>query len=281
VTIIDDSQDLNGWALAQKDDKEGYIPAEYIQSMDADSHRQPPYISSDWNNTDGWQPSGFKHYYETVLSLEHRDPFRLKLSKAIKEVLMPCGTPHNNYVMKRRDFGAILNLLFCFVICSFDAFSIVAPILPFGRGHSGASVGQIVVCLLNFSVRALLTLWFVHRYPRQNLNFMTFPLINIISSLTFSICIYESLESGDNKEYDGYRYYRSWMWSSFINLPFAIVALILVIVDSSVGSIALSVLVLVGNLLNVGRCFLASWARKQNGNDIHQDFEETIKRCRL
>ena len=143
------------------------------------------------------------------------------------------------------------------------------------------SVGQLIVCLLNFVVRALLTLLFMKRYPRPNLNFTTFPLINIISSLTFSIRIYESLELGDNKEYDGYRYYRSWMWSSFTNLPFAVVALILVIVNSGVGSIALSVLVLVGNLLNVGRCFLASWARKESGNDIHPDFEQTIKRYKL
>lgn len=144
-----------------------------------------------------------------------------------------------------------------------------------------ATVGQIVVCLLNFVMRCILTLLFMKRYPRPNLNFTTFPLINVISSLTYSIRIYESLELGDNKEYDGYRYYRSWMWSSFTNLPFAIVALILVIVDSSSGSIALSVLVLVLNLLNVGRCFLASWARKESGNDIHPDFEQTIKRYHL
>eukprot|EP00490_Sorites_sp_Unknown_P011300 CAMPEP_0114661028 /NCGR_PEP_ID=MMETSP0191-20121206/21493_1 /TAXON_ID=126664 /ORGANISM="Sorites sp." /LENGTH=74 /DNA_ID=CAMNT_0001891951 /DNA_START=45 /DNA_END=266 /DNA_ORIENTATION=+ len=34
VTIIDDSQDLNGWALAQKGDKEGYVPAEYVRYID-------------------------------------------------------------------------------------------------------------------------------------------------------------------------------------------------------------------------------------------------------
>lgn len=118
------------------------------------------------------------------------------------------------------------------------------------------SVGQIIVCLLNILTRIILTLFFINRYPRQNLNFTTFPLLNIVSSLTFSIRVYESLELGDNKEYDGYRYYRSWMWSSFFNIPFEIIALILVIVKAGSGSIALSVLVLVGNLLNVGRCFL-------------------------
>ena len=143
------------------------------------------------------------------------------------------------------------------------------------------SAGQIIICLLNFLCRILLTLLFINRYPRQNLNFTTFPLLNVISSLTFSIRIYESLELGDNKEYDGYRYYRSWMWSSFLNIPFQIIALILVIIQAGAGSIALSVLVLVGNLLNVGRCFLASWARKESGNDIHPDFEQTIKRYKL
>lgn len=143
------------------------------------------------------------------------------------------------------------------------------------------SIEQILVCLLNIVFRILLTLLFINRYPRQNLNFTTLPLLNVVTSLTYSIRIYESLELGDNKEYDGYRYYRSWMWSSFINLPFELVALIVVIMDAGDGSIALCVLVMVGNLLNVGRCFLASWARKESGNDIHPDFEETIKRYKL
>ena len=37
VKIIDSSQDLNGWALAQKGDKEGYVPAEYVRSIDDNS----------------------------------------------------------------------------------------------------------------------------------------------------------------------------------------------------------------------------------------------------
>merc|ERR1712110_531919 len=121
----------------------------------------------------------------------------------------------------------------------------LSPILPIGK-DTEATASQIVVCILNFVFRAVLTLLFMKRYPRPNLNFTTFPLINVISSLTYSIRIYESLELGDNKEYDGYRYYRSWMWSSFINLPFEIVALIFVIIKAGDGSIALSVLVLVG-----------------------------------
>jgi hypothetical protein len=279
LNIIDASAELNGWALAQKGDKEGYVPAEYVQSIDDNSTTQP----YDWNNGgDEWQPSGFKTYYETVLSQQHNLPFRLKFSKAVKEVLMPCPCRQLDYVMARPESrrGAILTLLFGFVICSFDGFSILSPILPIGNADTGGNTGGITVCVLNVAVRAALTLLCMKRYPRPNLDFTTFPLINIISSLTFSIRIYESLELGDNKEYDGYRYYRSWMWSSFTNLPFAVVALVLVLTEKR-GSIALAVLVLVGNLLNVGRCFLASWARKESGNDIHPDFESTIKRYRL
>ena len=88
---------------------------------------------------------------------------------------------------------------------------------------------------------------------------------------------------GDNKEYDGYRYYRSWMWSSIINLPFLIINLILISVDKSkfVGMISVAVLIIVMNLLNIGRCFLASWANVESGNDIHPDFEQTIKKYNL
>ena len=161
--------------------------------------------------------------------------------------------------------------ILCYIICE-----IAYDIILFS-----SSLAQIMVCLVNCVVRMGLTLFFINRYPRQNLNFTTFPLLNVVSSLTYFFRVYESLELGDNKEYDGYRYYRSWMWASFVNLPFEIVALALVIVKDGDGSIALSVLVLVGNLLNVGRCFLASWARKESGNDIHPDFEQTIKRYKL
>ena len=143
------------------------------------------------------------------------------------------------------------------------------------------SGGQLALVVANLLLRVGLTLLLISRYPRQNLNLTTMPLLNVASAFTFSIRIYEALELGDNKEYDGYRYYRSWMWASFANLPFEVAALILVIVKAGGGSIALSVLVLVGNLLNVGRCFLASWARKESGNDIHPAFEQTIKRYKL
>jgi len=286
VTVIDSASELNGWALAQKGDREGYVPAEYVRSIDDAATTHQPYVSSEWNGVasgDGWNAdaSGFKTFYETVLSQEHKLPFCFKVSKALREVLVPCPCSRFDYVMARGDSrrGALLTVLFGVVICSFDAFSIIAPILPFGSDEvSGA---QTAVMILNLFVRVALTLFLIARYPRQNLNLTTMPFLNFVSAWTFSIRIYEALELGDNKEYDGYRYYRSWMWASATNLPFALTALILVIASAGGGSIALSVLVFVGNLLNVGRCFLASWARKESGNDIHPDFEQTIKRYKL
>ena len=147
VKIIDSSQDLNGWALAQKGDKEGYVPAEYVRSID-DSSSHQPYMSSEWNNaSDEWQPSGFKTFYETVLSQEHRLPFCYKFPKAVKDVLVPCPCRQLDYVMSRGDSrrGAILTLLFGFVICSFDGFSILSPILPFGSDKG--SVTALCLCL--------------------------------------------------------------------------------------------------------------------------------------
>eukprot|EP01083_Nonionella_stella_P272266 923164_1 len=173
VTVIDSSNELNGWALAQKGDKEGYVPAEYVRSID-DTPTHQPYVSSEWNNmNEEWQPSGFKTYYETVLSQEHHLPFCFKLTKSCKDVLIPCPCSRFDYVMARGDSrrGAILTLLFGFIICSFDAFSIIVPILPFGTNNNSSSIGQIMVCLLNFLSRVILTLIFINRYPRQNLNF--------------------------------------------------------------------------------------------------------------
>eukprot|EP00483_Globobulimina_turgida_P006832 UN06844 len=199
VSIIDSSEELNGWALAQKGDREGYVPAEYVRSID-DTPTHQPYVSSEYNTlSDGsWQPSGFKTYYETVLSQEHQLPFCFKLTKSFSDVLIPCPCSRFDYVMARGDSrrGAMLTLLFGFIICSFDAFSIIAPILPFGSNGQSSNIGQILVCLLNFITRVLLTLFFINRYPRQNLNFTTFPLINVISATTYFFRIYESLEIG-------------------------------------------------------------------------------------
>eukprot|EP00484_Ammonia_sp_Unknown_P010632 CAMPEP_0197055618 /NCGR_PEP_ID=MMETSP1384-20130603/69690_1 /TAXON_ID=29189 /ORGANISM="Ammonia sp." /LENGTH=239 /DNA_ID=CAMNT_0042489251 /DNA_START=25 /DNA_END=741 /DNA_ORIENTATION=- len=212
VTVIDASEELNGWALTQKGDREGYVPAEYVRPIEDAGTAQAPYVASDWNNmSEEWQPSGFKTIYETLLSQEHHLPFCYKLSKSLPDVLIPCPCPRLNYVMARSDSrrGAILTLLFAFMICSFDAFSILAPILPFGSNDK-TSMAQILVCILNLLCRVALTLLFVHRYPRPHLNLTTFPLLNVIISLTFSFRVYELLEMEDNKEYDGYRYYRSW-----------------------------------------------------------------------
>lgn len=93
--------------------------------------------------------------------------------------------------------------------------------------------------------------------------------------------MYEVLEMGDNKEYDGYRFYRTWMWSSALNIPFAIISLVLLSLNKSSGLIAVSIFVVVWNLLNVGRCYLAQWANRESGNEIHPDFETTIKKYHL
>ena len=137
VTIIDASQELNGWALAQKGDREGYVPAEYVRSIDDQPSTHQPYVSSDWGQggvSEEWQPSGFKTYYETVLSQEHHLPFCFKLTKSFRDVLIPCPCQRFDYVFSRSDSrrGAIITLIFGFIICSFDAFSIIAPIIPFG-----------------------------------------------------------------------------------------------------------------------------------------------------
>ncbi|ETO22890.1 hypothetical protein RFI_14303 [Reticulomyxa filosa] len=111
---------------------------------------------------------------------------------------------------------------------------------------------QAIVAAANVILRVIMCLWFVGRYPRANLTLMTFPFLTVISSLTYSIRVYELLEMGENKEYDGYRYYRSWMWSSLLNVPFTIAGLALVLTGSP-GLDAVSIVVLVLNLLNVGR----------------------------
>jgi len=160
-------------------------------------------------------------------------------------------------------------------------FSIIAPCLPVAVDESPSpSLGQIIVTIVNTISRMILTILFMARFPRPEINFMTFPVLNVFASLTFSIRVYELLEMGDNKEYDGYRFYRSWMWSSLLNIPFCIIGLVLVLLGSP-GLIAISILVLVWNILNVGRCFLAQWACKESGNDIHPDFETVIKQYHL
>mmetsp|Transcript_45746 Transcript_45746/g.76080 ORF Transcript_45746/g.76080 Transcript_45746/m.76080 type:complete len:312 (-) Transcript_45746:85-1020(-) len=284
VTILDDSETLHGWALAQKGDHDGYVPASYVRSIE--NNNAPAYIHGNYNEmTEDWQPSGFQSIYETVLSAEHHSSFFSKLRQSVRDVLIPCHGHRSNYIMQSRDTrrSAILTLIFGFILCAFDALSILAPILPFGSDEEEkTSTGQILVFLTNFLCRMILTFVFIAKYPRPSLNFTTFPLLNVVASLTFGVRIYESLELGDNSEYDGYRYYRSWMWSVIVNVPFQIIALVLVIMPhNGRGPIVVPILVLVGNLLNCCRCSLASWARKETGNEYHADFEQTIKQLKL
>lgn len=126
IIVVDDSAQLNGWALAQFADKEGYVPAEYVRYID--SQYDNNFASSDT----GWKLSGFEAYYENVLSQEHRLPFTFKLCKAVREVLVPLPCTKYGYVMARSDLrkSAILSLIFAFVISVVDAFSILSSIIP-------------------------------------------------------------------------------------------------------------------------------------------------------
>jgi len=270
IEIIDDSPDLNGWALARRGDKEGYVPAEYVRYIDQ-------------NTSDEWNTGGFRQYYNTTLAQEHHLPYCEKLLRSIEEVYIPCPCSKFKYAMTRPDLkrGAILHLLFSFIVAIVDSITMLAPCVPFDtKSTQQPEMAQVILTSVNVILRVLLCLWFISRYPRGNLTMTTFPFLTLISSLTYSIRVYELLEMGGNKEYDGYRYYRSWMWSSLLNVPFTIAGLVLVLTGSP-GLDAVSIVVLVLNLLNVGRCFLAAWACVESGNDIHEDFEETIKYDKL
>jgi len=65
-----------------------------------------------------------------------------------------------------------------------------------------------------------------------------------------------------------------------INIPFEIAALIFNILGMP-GLIAINIMVLVWNIIHVGRCFLAQWANLEKGNDLHPDFQLTIRKYRL
>jgi hypothetical protein len=270
IEILDDSADLNGWALAKKGEKEGYVPAEYVRFID--QHVEQP---------DSWKPGGFDHYYQHCLLSEHKMSFSLKLIGAFRNVFIPFPCSRFQYTMSRNDLkrGAILHLLLSFIVSLVDLFSIISPCIIFNNNDS-PTIGQILLTIFNTIIRIILCLIHIYKYPRPDLILTTLPFLNVLSSLTYSIRIYELLEMGDNKEYDGYRYYRSWMIASLCNIPFCIIGLILITLNAP-GLIAISILVLVWNLLNVGRCFLAQWACKESGNDIHPDFESVIKNYQL
>ena len=132
ITIIDDSQDLNGWALAQKGDREGYVPAEYVRYME-----QPAF-----DYQDSWKPQGFETYYTSILSQEHHLPFIIKIKKAFLDVLIPCPCSKYGYVMSRSDLrsGAILSLVFALVVSMVDAFSLISPMIPFDKDKSYVNI---------------------------------------------------------------------------------------------------------------------------------------------
>ena len=96
---------------------------------------------------DSWKPQGFDTYYTQVLSQEHHLPFMAKLKKAILDVLIPCPCSKYGYVMSRSDLrsGAILSLVFALVVSLVDAFSLIAPCIPFA-----AKSNEKYVCLFLF-----------------------------------------------------------------------------------------------------------------------------------
>jgi len=273
IEITDDSPELQGWALAKKGDQEGYVPADYVRYID---NKSDVYV-------DDWKTPGFEQYYMTVLSPEQKLPYCAKLFRDMNDVYIPWRCSRYMFTMAKAESkrGAILNLLFSFLLAIVDSLTMVAPRLPFDTNSAQKpNMVEVLLTAVNVFLRVVMCLWFVGKYPRGSLTLMTFPFLSIISSLTYSIRVYELLEMGENKEYDGYRYYRSWMWSSLLNVPFTIAGLTLVL-RGFPGLDAISIIVLVLNLLNVGRCFLAAWASLEAGNEIHSDFEETIQRHHL
>jgi len=175
--------------------------------------------------------------------------------------------------------GAALSITINFVICLFDFFCLLSPMVCIAD-NKNPTLGEILVVIMNVLARILLTLVFISRYPRHSLIFCTFPFLNVIASLTYGMRIYEFLEMGDNKEYDGYRYYRTWMYCFLVNVPFEIVSLILDI-KGECGIMAVSIMVLTWNIIHIGRCFLAQWANVEKGNDLHSDFQATIQKHKL
>jgi len=273
IIILDNSQDLNGWALAQKGDKEGYVPAEYVRYID-------PNPSSDENGSSN--SGGYETFYDKYLIQDHSLPFKFKLTKAFRDVFVPFPCSRFGYVTSRTEFrtGMIFSFIVNFVICTFDIFSIIVPALCIGNPHKTPNSAQIALVFLNIICRIIFTLIFIYRYPRPNLIICSFPILNVISSITYGIRLYECLEIGDNKEYDGYRFYRTWMYCFLINIVFEIVSLIFGILKMP-GLLAIFILVLVWNLVHAGRCFLIQWANIEKGNDLHPDFEATIKKYKL
>jgi len=264
IIILDNGSDLNGWALAQKGDKEGYVPAQYVR-----------YI-----NRGQYEAGGFENLYNKFLIQEHHLPFFSKLKQAIREVLVPFPCSRYGYIMTRKELrtGAIFLLLRNFVIAVVDALSLLAPIIF--TDNNVPTIAQFSIVIANIFFRILLTLLSIRRYPRPNLVFCTFPFVNVIAALTYSIRYYEFLEIGECKEYDGYRYHRTWMYCFLLNTLFEIASLVLIIIGTH-GTMIISILVVTWNILNFGRCFLGQWSNVEKGNDVNDDFEKTIEKYHL
>jgi len=261
VIIVDNSSDLNGWALAQKGDKEGYVPSEYLR-----------YI-----NNNSYASEGFESCYNKFLLQEHHLPFLFKMRQAICDVLTPFPCSRYGYVMTRKEYrtSAILLLIMNFIISIADVISLLSPIIFVG--NKTLTLEQQLIVYVNILCRMILTLVFIKRYPRPNIIFCTFPFTNVITSLTYSIRYYEFLEIGEYKEYDGYRYNRTWMYCFLLNSLFEIISLIFVIMGMS-GVISVCVIILTWNVMNAGRCYLGQWSNLEKGNDLHSDFEKTIEK---
>jgi len=152
--------------------------------------------------------------------------------------------------------------------------------MSIGNTNEHPQLVQVLIVFLNVICRILLVFFFIHLFPRPNLIMCCFPLLNPISSLTYGIRLYESLEIGDNKEYDGYRFYRTWMYCFLINIVFEIAAVVCSAMGMS-GLIGIYIMILVVNTIHAGRCFLGQWANLEKGNDIHPDFKSTIIKYKL
>ncbi|ETO10078.1 hypothetical protein RFI_27300 [Reticulomyxa filosa] len=239
-----------------------------------------------------------------MLAQEHHLGYCTKLGNSIQEVYIPRRCSKYMYTMTKSDMrrGAILHLLFSFVIAIVDTVVMIAPCMPFDtnspqkfqyffpierKGRNKKKGGYL---------KKKNT--YMHTQQQQQKKARDDP-IDIDRDQHIVACGVVSLvrasvppsqfddddvptfnHSGESKEYDGYRYYRSWMWSSLLNVPFTGAALALVFTGSP-GLDAVSIVVAVLNLLNVGRCFLAAWACFESGNNIHSDFEKTIHYYRL
>ncbi|ETO36490.1 hypothetical protein RFI_00572 [Reticulomyxa filosa] len=117
IEIIDDSPDLNGWALAKIGEQSVVL---FI------------------DNSQKWPIAQFEQYYSTVLMQEHTLPYCVKLSAYIHEVYIPFPCSKFMYTMTRPDLkrGAVLHLLFSFILAIVDSISMLVPCLSFNSSST-------------------------------------------------------------------------------------------------------------------------------------------------